>query len=227
MLLPLLTAAIVGYLLGSLPFGYLVAKAKGVNIFEVGSKNPGATNVRRVLGSGPGNLVFFLDALKGAAATGWPRFLSYKSTTIFLDTGQTVVITDTAQYWHQLALTGLIAALLGHSFSCFTKFRGGKGVATTAGGFLVLMPWVLVIAVAVWWSIFNISRYVSLASILAALALPIAAFFLHSSPLLLGLAAVIAIFVILRHRANIVRLLNGTENRFVKKSEPPQPPPSA
>src|SRR5581483_11891260 len=68
----LLIAAVVGYLLGSLPFGYLVARAKGVNIFEVGSRNPGATNVRRVLGAGPGNLVFFLDALKGAAATGWP-----------------------------------------------------------------------------------------------------------------------------------------------------------
>src|SRR6266542_6522376 len=68
----ILIALVVGYILGSLPFGYLVARAKGVNIFEVGSKNPGATNVRRVLGSGPGNLVFFLDALKGAAATGWP-----------------------------------------------------------------------------------------------------------------------------------------------------------
>src|SRR3954452_15002056 len=74
MFLPLLIAAVVGYLLGSLPFGYLVARSKGVNIFEVGSKNPGATNVRRVLGAGPGNLVFFLDALKGALATIWPMF---------------------------------------------------------------------------------------------------------------------------------------------------------
>src|SRR3954471_2950262 len=72
---PILIATVVGYLLGSLPFGYLVARAKGVNIFECGSKNPGATNVRRVLGKGPGNLVFFLDALKGAVATGWPLAL--------------------------------------------------------------------------------------------------------------------------------------------------------
>src|SRR5829696_9195641 len=71
---PLLIAAVVGYLLGSLPFGYLVARAKGVNIFQVGSKNPGATNVRRVLGSGPGSLVFALDALKGAIAAAWPLF---------------------------------------------------------------------------------------------------------------------------------------------------------
>src|SRR5947199_4431852 len=74
MLSSLLIAAVVAYLLGSLPFGYLVARSKGVNIFEVGSKNPGATNVRRVLGAGPGNLVFFLDALKGAVATIWPLF---------------------------------------------------------------------------------------------------------------------------------------------------------
>src|SRR5215471_15855679 len=72
MVVPLLIALVVGYLLGSLPFGYLVARAKGVNIFEVGSKSPGATNVRRTLGAGPGNLVFVLDALKGAIATGWP-----------------------------------------------------------------------------------------------------------------------------------------------------------
>src|SRR3954464_14051604 len=72
MLISLTIAAVVGYLLGSLPFGYVVARAKGVNIFEVGSKNPGATNVRRVLGAGPGNLVFALDALKGALATAWP-----------------------------------------------------------------------------------------------------------------------------------------------------------
>ena len=83
------------------------------------------------------------------------------------------------------------------------------------------MPWVLVIAVAVWWVTFKISRYVSLASILAALALPIAAFFLQKPPLLLRLAAVIAVFVTIRHRANIVRLCNGTENKFVKKPASP------
>src|SRR5687767_15751256 len=111
----LLIAAFVGYLLGSLPFGYLVARAKGVNIFEVGSKNPGATNVRRVLGSGPGNLVFFLDALKGAVATGWPLVLKR------LDAG----CECGAELITGMAVAGLVGALLGHSFSCFTKFRGG------------------------------------------------------------------------------------------------------
>src|SRR3954471_4450717 len=115
MLTPLLLALVVGYLLGSLPFGYLVARAKGVNIFEVGSKSPGATNVRRVLGAGPGNLVFTLDAIKGAAAAWWPLHVAY---------GPVLADRGVALY---AAVVGLLAALLGHSFSCFTKFRGGKG----------------------------------------------------------------------------------------------------
>ena len=238
MLGPLLFAAVVGYLLGSLPFGYLVAKAKGVNIFEHGSKSPGATNVGRVLGEKfgtwgklLGRVVFVLDALKGAIAAGWP--LAVKSTGTDFQFLMVSEVTDfiitsfDERYAIQQARVGLVAALLGHSFSCFTKFRGGKGVATAAGGLLVLMPWVLVIALAVWIVSFYASRYVSLASILAAVALPVAAFFFGQPPLLTGLAAVIGAFVILRHRANIVRLCNGTENKFVKKAEPPQPPPSA
>jgi glycerol-3-phosphate acyltransferase PlsY len=126
----LVFTALVGYLLGSLPFGYLVARAKGVNIFEVGSKNPGATNVRRVLGNGPGNVVLFLDAAKGAAAVGWVLWL------------------DGAQL-ELLQMIGLVASVLGHSFSCFTGFRGGKGVATGAGGFAVLFPWGALIALGV------------------------------------------------------------------------------
>jgi glycerol-3-phosphate acyltransferase PlsY len=126
MLTPILIAAVVGYLLGSLPFGYLVARAKGVNIFEVGSKNPGATNVRRVLGSGPGHLVFALDALKGATATAWSLFHVQWSTEngaptsfgISFATGQVPEI--------YAAVAGLVGALIGHSFSIFTHFRGGK-----------------------------------------------------------------------------------------------------
>src|SRR3954462_4116965 len=105
MLVPLLTALVVGYLLGSLPFGYLVARAKGVNIFEVGSKNPGATNVRRCLGSGPGNLVFALDAAKGALASGWPLLVP-----AWREAGQPSVFL-------YAAVVGLVFALAGHSFS--------------------------------------------------------------------------------------------------------------
>lgn len=216
MFLPLLIAAVVGYLLGALPFGYFVARSKGINIFEHGSKNPGATNVKRVLGekfgkTGKrlGNLVFFLDALKGAVATGWPLWIMAKITMHPDETYRTINV--------PCAITGLVFALVGHSFSCFTKFKGGKGVATAAGGFMVLMPYAMLTCLVVWVVTFYASRYVSLASIVAAVALPIAAFFFHQPPLLLGLAAVIATFVVLRHRANITRLLNGTENRFAKK----------
>jgi glycerol-3-phosphate acyltransferase PlsY len=206
MFLPILIAAAVGYLLGSLPFGYLIARAKGVNIFEVGSKSSGATNVLRVLGKGPGYLAFFLDALKGAVAASWPLVLVREPHSAYLI----------------CAVVGLVAAILGHSFSCFIKFKGGKGVATAAGGFLVLLPTETLIAGAVWIMVFYASRYVSLASIIAAIAMTAAAFFLHELPFLQYFALLIAMLVILRHRANIVRLLNGTENKFVKKKESSQ-----
>jgi glycerol-3-phosphate acyltransferase PlsY len=209
MLLPILISAVVGYLLGSLPFGYLVARAKGVSIFEVGSKSSGATNVVRVLGKGPGYFVFFLDVLKGVAAVAIPWENIIKS---FFTDDQAIL----------LHVAGLVGAIIGHSFSCFIKFRGGKGVATATGGFLVLLPIATLIAGAVWIMVFYASRYVSLASIIAAIALPAAAFFLHEPPLLQWFALLIAVLVILRHRANIVRLLNGTENKFVKKKESSQ-----
>ena len=208
----LFMAAIAGYLLGALPIGYLVAKAKGVNIFEVGSKNPGATNVRRVLGHGPGNLVLFLDAAKGAAAAGWPLLVA------FLDrpacncgAGQIEI----------LAVTGLVAAILGHSFSCFTGFRGGKSVATAAGGFTVLFPAGMGIAVVVFGITLAASRYVSLSSMLGAVALAISAIALRNSLLLVVVAAGIASFVILRHRTNISRLIAGTESKIGRKASPP------
>ena len=121
----------------------------------------------------------------------------------------------------QLGVAGLIGALLGHSFSCFTKFRGGKGVATSVGGLVILMPVVIVIAAITWFAVFYSSRYVSLASILSAVALIVGAFILRMPPLQLGLALVVGAFVILRHITNIKRLLNGTENKFVRKNSRP------
>ncbi|MEY4489199.1 MAG: hypothetical protein RIQ79_1707, partial [Verrucomicrobiota bacterium] len=168
MLIPLLLAAVVGYLLGSLPFGWLIARKFGINIFEHGSKNPGATNVKRVLGGmfgkkgkRAGDLAFFLDALKGAAAAGWPIFLH-------------------GDYTWQMQITGLIFALLGHSFSCWTRFKGGKGVATSAGGLFVLLPLPTLFALVAWIVVFQVSRYVSLASIVAAFVLPAAAWILDA-----------------------------------------------
>ena len=211
MVTPLLIALAVGYLLGSLPFGYLVARAKGVNIFEVGSKNPGATNVRRVLGAGPGNIVLGLDAAKGAAATfaPWAFRIAFPSQAPALN----------ATEYGYLATAGLVGAILGHSFSCFTQFRGGKGVATGAGGFTVLFPLGAVIAVVVWGVVVGTTRYVSLGSMLAAVSLSVSAFFFHQSPLLIVVSAAVGVFVIVRHRNNISRLLAGTENKIGRKKE--------
>lgn len=227
MLIPLLIVAVVGYLLGSLPFGYLVARSRGVNIFEVGSRNPGATNVRRVLGPGPGNLVFALDALKGAAAAWW-GVLSYTEVSVRYSIDESKLASAgliAGDGWTQLGVAGLLGALLGHGFSCFTRFRGGKGVATSAGGILLLMPIATVIAAVAWVSVFYATRYVSLASIVAALALVIAAWLLGLPTLLVGLATAIAVFVVVRHRSNIGRLLQGTENK--SGSKPAQPGPGA
>jgi acyl phosphate:glycerol-3-phosphate acyltransferase len=196
----LIGSAAVGYLLGSLPFGYLVARAHGVDIFKVGSGNPGATNVKRTLGARAGNTVLVLDVLKGAAAAGWPLWpvLAVPSPVT-------------------LSLIGVVAAVLGHSFSVFTRFKGGKGVATAAGGLVVLMPLACAIAGATWIVVFYAFRYVSLASIVAAVAV-ITASWLLPDPLAVSIiASVLGSFVILRHHENIRRLLNGTENKFAKK----------
>lgn len=205
MIVSLLLAAVVGYLLGALPFGYLVAKAKGVNIFEVGSKNPGATNVRRVLGHGPGNLVLLLDAAKGALAVGWMILLGRNGGNIAPD--------DLLP----LEVTGLVAAMLGHSFSCFTKFKGGKSVATGAGAFLVLFPLGMGIGFVVFSLTLALSRYVSLASMLGAASLPFAAFAFKQPSPVISLAAMAAAFVIYRHRANLARIRAGTESKVGQK----------
>ncbi|HEY1763650.1 MAG TPA: glycerol-3-phosphate 1-O-acyltransferase PlsY [Opitutaceae bacterium] len=211
--LPFLVAAGAGYVLGSLPFGFLVARAKGVNIFEVGSRSPGATNVRRVLGKGPGNTVFVLDVAKGALAAGWPLAWFYLALARKPSETQAVTLSDVAI----LGYLGLAFALLGHSFSCFTGFRGGKGVATASGGFLVLLPYVVLIAAAIWVAVFYAGRYVSLASIAAALSLPILSLSFHCGNLALGATILTAIFVVVRHRANLGRLLSGTEKRFERR----------
>jgi len=183
LIVPLVVAAVAGYVLGSLPFGYVVAKSKGVDIFTVGSKSSGATNVRRTLGTGPGNLVLVLDLLKGCLAAGWPLLITWSAVEGFSVPGV-------------LGYVGLGFALLGHSFSCFTRFRGGKGVATAAGGLAVLMPNVVLVSAIVWLVVF-----------------------FHRDSLALAVATSVALFVVIRHRANIARLMNGTEKRMEKAKE--------
>jgi len=230
LLVPLSAAAVAGYLLGSLPFGYLVARSRGVNIFEVGSRSPGATNVRRVLGRGPGNTVFVLDTLKGALAAAVPFLAVLHSAHAHGQAAGPAGAQDPSmlaaadRLAAMMGYIGLAFALVGHSFSCFTRFRGGKGVATAAGGLLVLMPSVALISGAIWAAIFYATRYVSLASILAALSLPALALLFGRGAIGIWVTVVIALFVVIRHRANVGRLLKGTEKRFERK-KPAGPPP--
>ena len=142
-----LFSAGIGYFVGSLSFGYWVAKANGVDIFSVGSKSPGATNVKRSVGNGAGNAVFVLDFFKGILATGWP-LIEYSK----------------LEYSESYGLIGLFAAVMGHSFSVFTRFRGGKGVAAMLGGVVALMPYAALIGIIVWLIVFYTTRYVSVAS---------------------------------------------------------------
>lgn len=210
-------ALVVGYLLGALPFGVWVSRANGVDIFKVGSGNPGATNVKRSVGKGAGNLVFLLDFLKGVVATAWPLFQAVP----LLFVGPDVAA---APIREGMAVAGLMGAIIGHSASCFIGFRGGKGVATSLGGLLALNWPVALIGVAVWLVAFYSLRYVSLASMLLAASLPVSAWLLKNSEFLTGFFAVLALFIIWRHRSNIQRLAAGTESKFEKK-KPETPAP--
>ena len=196
-----LFSAGIGYLVGSLSFGYWVAKANGVDIFSVGSKSPGATNVKRSVGNGAGNAVFVLDFFKGILATGWP-LIEYSK----------------LEYSESYGLIGLFAAVMGHSFSVFTRFRGGKGVAAMLGGVVALMPYAALIGIIVWLIVFYTTRYVSVASILMSVSLPVSNRFFDSSVSLFWMSIALALMVIVRHNSNISRLLKGEENRFEKKS---------
>ncbi len=212
-------AAVIGYLLGSLPFGYIVARARGVNIFEVGSRNPGATNVRRVLGPGPGNLVLVLDILKGAIASAWAllRFVQVDPAGPLRGVLERLAFEPGPEAWLAVGLAGLVGALAGHSFSCCTRFRGGKGVATGAGGFAVIFPAGALVALLVWLATAGVFRYVSLASMLAAVSLPLTALVQERGPALIGASSAVALFVIVRHRANITRIFAGTEPKLGRK----------
>lgn len=195
-----ITVAAAGYLLGAIPFAVIIARFCGVDIFKVGSGNPGATNVKRSCGKAAGNLCFILDASKGFAATAFPLCAHFFG--IEFSEPQT------------LAYVGLVAAIVGHSFSVFIKFRGGKGVAVTIGGLLAIMWAAILVALVLWVVVFYSTRYVSLASIAMALALPVAAAFFYPMGVHTYIAIAIAVVIVARHRSNIVRLIKGTENRF-------------
>ena len=202
-----IAVTIIGYLLGSIPFGVLFAKKYGVDIYQVGSGDPGATNVLRQIGKTAGYSVFILDFLKGLVATVW--FLL----PIFSFSGDIT-----------LGLWGLPAAVLGHTLPLFAKFRGGKGVATAMGGLLGVMPVCLLIGLVCWVVIFFSTRYVAVASIGFGASLPVYSLvdYWTGDPDSRQVGTVFLAFLVMgwivwRHRENLVRLKAGTENRFEKK----------
>ncbi len=193
---------LIGYLLGSIPTGYLLGRAKGIDLRTVGSGNIGATNAMRTLGKPAGIMVLVADALKG-----------YVASTVATDLTLNALGLPTADAESYRILAGA-AAVLGHSFTCWLRFKGGKGVATGAGVYLALTPWATAIAAGTWLIVFVLGRYVSLASITAAVALVATVWLGESSPLLRAVTSAVALLVIVRHRSNIRRLLTGTEHRF-------------
>lgn len=223
----LLGSAIIGYFLGSLPFGAMVARAHGVDIFKEGSGNPGATNVKRVLGEKfgakgkrAGNLVFGLDVLKGAIASAW-SLLSWTSLSVTVDmqTGSGAEVIN-GQDWRLLGLAGVIGAILGHSFSIFTGFKGGKGVATAAGVLLALDP-LLGLAVAGTWLFMAFAfRYSSLAAVTAAFMAPVISVLMHGGNGQTLVVGILGMALIGKHWPNIQRLLAGQESKIGSKKKP-------
>ena len=233
------------FLLGSIPFGLLIAKAKGIDIRQHGSGNIGATNVLRVVGKKYGITCLLLDALKGFI----PVFLAVNLIRIAgrnqqlqidgLESWAIVMPAGKAMLVQSLQILTGLAAILGHNYSPWVGFRGGKGIATSAGVIIGLAPAVIVLLIIVWGVVFAISRYVSVASIVAAACLPLIVHmgsrFHHvnndkslptlweagtwNKPLLI-FSIVIAILAIWKHRGNIQRLRQGTENRFQRKPKP-------
>ena len=184
---------VLGYLLGSVPVGFILGSRSGIDVRKSGSGNVGATNVARVVGKRQGTLTLIADVAKGFL----PVFLAM-------------------QLGASLAATILVgmAAFLGHLFPIFLKFKGGKGVATGLGVFLALAPMATLVLVALFGVAVLTSRLVSLSSILTALAAPIVFWLFAYRPLVVGMAAFIALAITWRHQSNIRRMMNGSEPRF-------------
>jgi acyl phosphate:glycerol-3-phosphate acyltransferase len=207
-----LAVLLVGsYLLGSIPFGYLAGRLGGIDIRKAGSGNVGATNVVRVLGKRYGYPVFALDVLKGFGAV---------KISMLMAPGH-------PREWNSPEIFGILAAMssvLGHLYPPWLKFKGGKGVATSAGALLALTPVATLTGAGIWIIVFWLTRYVSLASVIAAVVLPILILVVsgrdqNKVKTLVYSSACVAAVVVWRHRSNLSRLMRGTEPRFTPKRE--------
>ena len=208
-----LVSAAVAYLLGSIPTGYLVGRARGVDVRKVGSGNIGATNAFRTLGTTAGALVLLADALKGWVAA---KLVPIIVRRLLAPTS----LQDSASQEYLSIITGIVA-ILGHNYTCWLHFKGGKGIATSAGVLAALTPITFMVGLATWLVVCAATRYVSLGSIAAALVLPIATWLAGYSFRLVAITAVMAILAIYKHKGNIERLLNGTESRIGQRKTPP------
>jgi glycerol-3-phosphate acyltransferase PlsY len=188
-----IVAVVFGYLLGSIPFALLLTRPRGIELRNVGSRNPGAANVLRAAGVGPAVVVMLLDAAKGMVAVTVARSIS----------DDIAVVTSVG-----------IAAIVGHIYPVWCRFRGGKGVAASAGVFAVLAPLATAIAVLVFVGTIAATRFISAGSIAGALALPVAAAVGNVSNSVEAGTLVAAAIVIVRHRDNVSRLMAGTERRI-------------
>jgi glycerol-3-phosphate acyltransferase PlsY len=206
----------IAYLLGSIPSGYLVVRAKaGGDIRQTGSGGTGATNVSRRSGKAAGVLTLLLDALKGVAAVLIGMWVMSEPA---VGANKIANPQASAAWWVAAAA---LAVMIGHIFPVWLRFRGGKGVATGVGVFLVLMPAVVAIAALVFIGIVVLTRYVSLGSIVAALSIPLLALLMHmfvsphsDFPPLMAVAVFGALLIVFAHRENIRRLVLGRESKF-------------
>ena len=199
---------VLSYILGSVPNALWIGKVfKGIDVREHGSKNTGSTNAARVLGAKLGILTLILDISKGLVPTLIAILLK-------VDFFENLTKIENLDY----VLVG-ICAILGHVFSIFMNFKGGKAVATTLGVFLVLVSKAILFAAIVFFVVFAIFRYVSLSSIFAAVSLPVFTYFLYQQIIYVILGILIAILIIVKHKSNIERLKNGTESKFSLKSK--------
>jgi len=189
----LVIVIVAAYLTGSIPTGLLLGKAYGIDVRREGSGNIGATNLYRTVGRKVGIITLIGDCLKGLLP---------------------VLLVKYSSLPPEFAAWVGLAAFCGHVFSVFLKFRGGKGVATALGVFLALAPLAVAIAIALFAVVMFFWRYVSLASITAAAAMPLVVFFRGGSGTLTTVTFIIALIVIVRHSENIKRLISGTENKF-------------
>jgi len=201
------------YLIGSIPIGFLAAKARGVDIRKVGSGNIGATNVIRTLGKRIGMGVLLGDVLKGWLA------VAVVAEAVYLVFSPPNVDMALQPNYGTLRIIAGISAILGHNFTCWLGFKGGKGVATTGGVLIAWLPVTFLVIIAVWVALVFITRYVSLASVIAAAVLPIATWQLNGHKEMIVISGVVGALVIFQHRSNIQRLLAGTENRFERRKK--------